>query len=112
HFARHVRRMRLLYAERQQVLVSATNSELAGQLDVAACDAGMHLMGWLPQKTNDQSVAQRARREGIATTPLSTLSIRASRQPGLLLGYTAINSRSIREGVRKLAAVLEDCKTS
>jgi GntR family transcriptional regulator/MocR family aminotransferase len=112
HFARHVRRMRLLYGERQEVLVSAATNELAGLLDVAPCDAGMHLMGWLPKKSNDRAVAELVRSQGIATTPLAMLSMRALRQPGLLLGYTAINSRSIREGVRKLASVLEGCKTS
>jgi GntR family transcriptional regulator/MocR family aminotransferase len=112
HFARHVRRMRLLYAERQEVLVSAAARELAGLLEVRPCDAGMHLIGWLPKKADDQKIAQRVRSHGLATTPLSMLLVDAARLPGLLLGYTAITSRSIKEEVRKLASVLEQCKTS
>jgi DNA-binding transcriptional MocR family regulator len=42
HFARHIRRMRELYAERQAVLVEAATDELAGVLDVSAAEAGMH----------------------------------------------------------------------
>ena len=34
HFARHVRRMRKLYAERQACLVDAANAELSGMLEI------------------------------------------------------------------------------
>ena len=37
---RHIRRMRMLYAERQAALVDAAKRELAGVLDVPASDAG------------------------------------------------------------------------
>src|SRR6185503_14845528 len=36
HFARHVRRMRSLYAERQAYLVDAANAELSGMLEIEA----------------------------------------------------------------------------
>src|SRR5262249_24442085 len=48
HFVRHVRRMRVLYAERQAALVRAAARDLGGLLDVRAAEAGMHLIGWQP----------------------------------------------------------------
>jgi GntR family transcriptional regulator/MocR family aminotransferase len=48
HFARHLRRMRRLYAERQQALVDAAKGELAGLLEVRPSGAGLHLVGRLP----------------------------------------------------------------
>ena len=47
HFARHVRRMRRLYAERQEVLVDAVRRHLGHRLQVTPSAAGMHLLGWL-----------------------------------------------------------------
>jgi GntR family transcriptional regulator / MocR family aminotransferase len=107
HFARHVRRMRSLYAERQQALVAAVERELGGALEVRASDAGQHLMAWLPEDADDTAVYQRAGAAGIITPPLSGYTIEARLRPGLLLGYAAYTPRQIREGVRKLAAVLE-----
>src|SRR5207245_851758 len=49
HFARHIRRMRTLYEERQAILVAAARRELEGLIEVAPADAGMHLVGWLPK---------------------------------------------------------------
>ena len=49
HFARHIRRMRALYAHKQQALVDAAQRELGGLLHVPSADAGMHLVGWLPE---------------------------------------------------------------
>lgn len=47
HYARHVRRMRLVYAERQAALVSAASAHLSNWVDVRPSAAGMHLVGWL-----------------------------------------------------------------
>src|SRR2546423_13628180 len=46
HFTRHIRRMRTLYAERQNLLVEAARRELAGLIEVQPHDAGILLVGW------------------------------------------------------------------
>jgi GntR family transcriptional regulator / MocR family aminotransferase len=107
HFGRHVRKMRALYSERQQTLVAAVERELAGALEVHASDAGQHLVAWLPAGSNDAAISERAAAAGIIAPPLSAYSIEARLRPALLLGYAAYNPRQIRDGVRKLAAVLQ-----
>jgi len=106
HFARHLRRMRGLYAERQEVFVRAAGRDLKGLLEVPSCDGGMHLIGWLEQGIDDRAVARRVKVGGIVTMPLSSLASRPLTRGGLLLGYTAIDARAIREGVRRLAEIL------
>lgn len=107
HFGRHVRRMRHLYAERQEVFLRAAYRELRGLLDVHPCDGGMHLIGWLEPGMDDRVIARRARAGGIVTTPLSSLASRPLKRGGLMLGYTALDSRTIRDGIRRLAAILD-----
>jgi GntR family transcriptional regulator/MocR family aminotransferase len=106
HFARHIRRMRVLYEERQSVLVEAARRDLGGLLDVRPLDGGMHLVGWLPEGVDDVAVAEAAAERGVHVFPLSRCAIGKSQRRGLLLGYAALTPVQIREGVRKLAAAL------
>jgi GntR family transcriptional regulator/MocR family aminotransferase len=106
HFARHIRRMRVLYEERQEVLVDAARRELAGALDVRPLDGGMHLVGWLAEDADDVAIAERAAAGGVHVVPLSVCAVGKSPRPGLLLGYAALTPAQIREGVRKLASAL------
>lgn len=106
HFARHLRRMRALYAERQAALVAEARRELGGLLEMAPSEAGMNLAGWLPDSVSDAEAAGRAAAGGIVARPVSDFAQRVKLRPGLLLGYAALNPRQIREGVRKLASAL------
>ena len=107
HFSRHVRRMRALYGERQAVLVEAACRELRGLLDIQAADAGMHLLGWLPDQLVDTEVATHLAGRGIDTHPLSSYSFKSGAGGALLLGYTALQEWEIKEGVQKLARALQ-----
>ena len=106
HFARHIRRMRTLYEERQSALVEAAQRELDGLLEVRPSDGGMHLVGWLPQDVDDVKASERASAAGVYTRPLSSCAVAKVRRGGLLLGYAALTTAQIREGVRKLAQAL------
>ncbi|MGI8995210.1 MAG: PLP-dependent aminotransferase family protein, partial [Pyrinomonadaceae bacterium] len=106
HFARHVRRMRALYAERQALLVAAAKSELAGLLEVTPAAAGMHLIGWLPKGRSDKAASERAARYGVEAAPLSAYSFAPLPRGGLALGYTTVNAEQITDGVRRLAQAL------
>ena len=107
HFARHLRRMRALYAERQQALLSALQTEVGDRLEVAPEEAGMHLIAWLPNGSDDSAVAQKAAEAGIKVNAVSIYAMKTRLRPGLLLGYAAFTPRQIREAARKLAAVLK-----
>ena len=106
HFTRHIRKMRSLYAERQHVLVEAANQDLKGLLEVAPAEAGMHLVGWLPNKTSDKAASDKAARYGVEASPLSAYSTKPLPRGGLVLGYAAVNARQINTGVRRLAQAL------
>jgi GntR family transcriptional regulator / MocR family aminotransferase len=106
HFARHIRRMRALYAERQAILIDAAARDLAGLLDIQPDATGMHLLGWLPAGIDDQAVAARAGARGVHVLPLSWLRIETAERGALLLGYAAANEGEIRAGVKQLARAL------
>lgn len=110
HFARHIRRMRSLYAERQALLVAAAESELAGLLEVKPAAAGMHLIGWLQKGVRDKEASEQAARQGVEAAPLSAYSSNPLPRGGLTLGYTAVNPKQIKDGARRLARALRRSK--
>src|SRR5262249_24353275 len=87
HFARHMRRMRALYAERQRTLVKIARHCLGPLLRVDSAPAGMRLIGWLPRSIRDRRVVAEAARRGVIVAALSSLRTRPSHENALLLGF-------------------------
>jgi len=108
HFASHVRRMRALYAARQARLLRGARRHLAGLVDIAPAEAGMHLLAELPAGTDDVEVAARALRAGIVVRPLSVHYLDRPKRSGLLLGYAGVPEREIDRGIEQLANVLRE----
>jgi GntR family transcriptional regulator / MocR family aminotransferase len=106
HFARHIRKMRMLYMDRRAALVDAIAKEAGGKLEVIGAEAGMHLVALLPKGVNDVAVVQRAAKAGISVMPLSFCYAKPPARGGLILGYGGADPRQIREGMRKLVACL------
>ena len=112
HFARHIRRMRSIYGERQQALLEAAQQELAGIAELQAVESGMHLVAWLPRGMDDRAASQAAMEYGVEAPALSSYAIEPQPRPGLLLGFAAFSTREIREGVTRLAAALKSVKAT
>jgi GntR family transcriptional regulator/MocR family aminotransferase len=108
HYARHIRRMRGIYEERQRILVEEVRRNLKGRLEVAPAEAGMHLIGWLPRGIDDRVVSRRAAEANLKLAPVSAYCIEQRLRGGLLFGYTAFNEKLIRQGVKKLGRVLDE----
>ncbi|PYS93134.1 MAG: PLP-dependent aminotransferase family protein [Acidobacteria bacterium] len=106
HFARHIRRMRALYAERQAILLDAAARELRGLLELQPDAAGIHLVGRLPAGVDDVAASRAAAAHGLDVQPLSSFHLKRGGHGGLLLGYAGFNERQIRAGVRQLAVAL------
>ena len=107
HFGRHVRRMRLLYAERAQALRKAADAHLAGLLEIPEITMGLDTPAFLPSDSDDKDVAHLAAQAGIESLPLSAYARTHPVQPGLLLGFAAVSPTEIESGVRTLARVLD-----
>ncbi len=107
HFARHIRRMRSVYAERRAVLVATIEREL-DEVAIVGDRAGMHLVVMLPRGRDDRDVAVRAARRGISVIPLSSCYAGARTRAGLLLGYGATDASAIPDAVRRLGVILRE----
>ena len=106
HFARHIRKMRMLYMERRAALVEAIQNQLGNKLEIVGSEAGMHLVALLPQGVSDIAVAKKAAKIGISAMPLSSCYLNRTIRSGLILGYGGTDPQQIRDGVRKLATLI------
>lgn len=108
HFARHVRRMRALYAERQEQLLALLAAELGDVMEGERADAGMHLVAWLRAGWRDAALASRAHELGVTAVPLSDLAHRPLAREALLLGFAAFDAATMRDGVAALRRAAAD----
>lgn len=106
HFGRHIRRMRVLYHQRQNAFLAAVRNELDGLLNIQASDAGLHVVGWLPEDFDDQDASLRAAKLKLTTPPLSAYRIQYKKRPGLVLGYAGFDEKEIKNAVQRLAMAL------
>jgi len=106
HFARHIRRMRILYLERRTALVEAIQQHMSGKLVVIGAEAGMHFVALLPPGVSDVKVAKRAAEIGISAMPLSSCYLKPPARAGLVLGYGGTDVQQIQEGIRKLKTIV------
>jgi len=106
HFARHIRRMRMLYMERRAALIAALTHGLGQRLEIVSAEAGMHLVGLLPRGADDWAISRKAAAIGLSAQPLSLCCLEKPKRPGLILGYGGIDTRQIQAGVRQLAKIL------
>jgi GntR family transcriptional regulator/MocR family aminotransferase len=106
HFARHIRRMRQLYAQRRVALVDELQREFGSELDVLGSEAGMHLAVVLPKGFRDQEVAERAAREKLWLAPLSPSYLGRTARQGFILGFGNTMAEEMPKAVRQLKSVL------
>lgn len=105
HFARHVRRMRKLYSERQEILLLAAEKYLKGKVELEPASSGMHLVGWLPEGVSDLSFSKAAAAQDVRLAPLSDYSTKPLKRGGLLFGYAGFSEKQIVSAMKRLADI-------
>jgi len=111
HFARHVRKMRALYAERLTVLIESARARLGDMLEIGNVEAGLRTVGWLRHGISAERVARAAAERDVEVVPLSRYGSGRSPRNGLVLGFAAVDGRELKRGVEELARALENLRS-
>ena len=106
HLARHVRRMRRVYARRRNALLQAIEQHAEGLLIPLPSEAGLHVSAMLAPQFEAYAVARRAAEAGIAVEALDRSGRRRLRYNGLTFGLGLIGDDEVVAGVRALVKVL------
>jgi GntR family transcriptional regulator / MocR family aminotransferase len=101
---RHLRRTRRHYNARRTVLTEALADSLP-EATVGGASAGLHLIAWLTEGTDETAIVDAAAGRGVAIHALhQDCALTAPLPPALLLGYGLIGEQAIPRAVRELAA--------
>ncbi len=104
HFARHLKRMRRLYAGRRDALVSALRTVFDDRLALDVPPGGMHVIARIAGRRNHVTLAERAQRGALAS--LSCCLVGRSSEFGLLLSFTNIPVETATREVQRLRSLL------
>jgi GntR family transcriptional regulator/MocR family aminotransferase len=111
HFERHLRRLRLVHAERQAALRAAVDRWLPGMITVAEAPAGTHLVALIEHPCWTASdLARAARGADLILEPLSVSRVAPSMDRELLLHYARHTPAALHEAMRRLARVMADAR--
>jgi GntR family transcriptional regulator / MocR family aminotransferase len=90
YFARHLKRMRSLYAARRAALAASLRGAFGDRLTIELQSGGMHLLVRPWPQISDAELVRLAEAVGLAPGALSAHAIAAECAPGLLLSFTNI----------------------
>jgi GntR family transcriptional regulator / MocR family aminotransferase len=101
HFARHIQRMRKLYAERREAVVTGLERVLEDTMQIDTQPGGMHLILQMRGRRSDRGLAERMREAGLYAEALSDWTMGTDGASALLLGFTNIDSQGAAENLGK-----------
>jgi GntR family transcriptional regulator / MocR family aminotransferase len=107
HFARHVRRMRVIYQERLEALRAAAERCCRGVLRVRPVRTGLHALADL-EGVDAARVSRAAAACGVEATPAAAYF--AGREPAvnaLVLGFGAVRPDAANRAMERLASAIE-----
>jgi GntR family transcriptional regulator/MocR family aminotransferase len=104
---RHLRRTRLRYRRRRDILVAALRRHAPG-LRVHGVAAGLHLLVELDPDADERQVITAAARLSVGVYGVHAHRVRQTGPPALLLGYGNLSDAAIVEGVKRLASLLQE----
>lgn len=108
--ARHVRRMRGIYAERRARLLARLARDCADSLEIVPSGAGLHVTARVRPHLDAERIVQRARERGVGIYSTAPYGRRSDVRPALMFGFGAIESRDVLRGLAVLQEVLRESR--
>jgi GntR family transcriptional regulator / MocR family aminotransferase len=105
HMARHVRRMRAVYAARRELLLGHLAGAFATWLEPIPNVAGLHLSAYAAPSADVPALIDLARRHDVGMWPLDGLYAGKPARQGFVFGYGAIDEGAIAEACARLREV-------
>jgi GntR family transcriptional regulator/MocR family aminotransferase len=106
HLARHLRRMRSLYAGRLAALIEGSKQHLNGLLELSNVRAGLYTIGYLKNGMTSRQTEKLAADQGIEVLAVDRFTLRRPDPKALLLGFAAYDETVIRRELARLAKAL------
>lgn len=103
HLARHLRRMRELYARRLEALIDGGTEYLGGLLEISDVRAGLYTVGFLKNGMSSRQAEKTASARGVEAIGIDRYTLKRPDPKGVLLGFAAHTETAIRRALIQLA---------
>ncbi|HCA88065.1 MAG TPA: PLP-dependent aminotransferase family protein, partial [Streptomyces sp.] len=113
-YARHISRMTRLYRQRRSRLIEALHEHFGAEVRISGAAAGLHVLVTLTgtRGAGESEIARLAAARGVRVHPASGYFVRhPPAEPTFLMGYAALTTARITEGVALLAAAVHEAAT-
>jgi GntR family transcriptional regulator / MocR family aminotransferase len=107
HFARHLKKMRLLYKSKLKIAINACKKHLGEWCEIQEPSAGMHLALILKNNLSDTAIVDQLKKQGIHCNPLSDYYCQGNKINGLVLGISHMQEKEIIQGVVAIEKLLK-----
>jgi GntR family transcriptional regulator/MocR family aminotransferase len=102
HMARHVRKMRKLYSERRELVMTALQTHFSPWLEAIPASGGMHLTALTRESIDMDAIVRNARQRNMDVRSLRSFWETTNGQAGLVMGYGATAPEALTEGLLEL----------
>ena len=107
-FATHMRKMRRVYHQRQQILIEAAEKHLKGLVEINPVEQGFHCNAWLPDHADPEQVEQTLRAAGYAVNNLDYYCMTPLKRKGFMIGFAGTPEDKISDGIKGMAKILKE----
>jgi GntR family transcriptional regulator/MocR family aminotransferase len=103
-FAGHIRKVNHVYRQRHDLILNILRRDFADHLDPIPSATGVHMSALARNASVEQveTIAERALAAGVAIQTLSLFAVSDEMRSGIVLGYGAVPTPRIEEGLRRL----------
>ncbi|MEH2525761.1 MULTISPECIES: MocR-like pyridoxine biosynthesis transcription factor PdxR [unclassified Bradyrhizobium] len=109
-FARHIRKVSRIYSERHEMLTAEIKRNFGDHLELVPSSTGLHIAACARGASVDHidAIASRAFDLGVAVQRMSAFRVDGKPPAGFVLGYGAIKTPRIAEGLRRLRRCFDE----
>jgi GntR family transcriptional regulator/MocR family aminotransferase len=105
-YERHLRRLRRRNTARREALLEAIHKYLGARVEVTGDGSGAHIVLWPRKRVSEETVINQAASRGVGIYGISHCFLTRPSRAGIILGYSRLNEKEIREGIRSLSEIL------
>lgn len=100
---RHIRNVVAVAQERKELFVEHFISNFGDEIVLDSSSTGLNILGkFKDPNINDKDVSEYLKQKGIITNPLSKYYISKPNDNGLVMGYSCVNNKLIKESISKM----------
>jgi GntR family transcriptional regulator/MocR family aminotransferase len=99
---RHLRKVIEISNERKKVFLDSFTSCFGEDIIFDSNNTGLHIIGNFKEQINDISISNYFREKNIFVHPYSNYFIDGEKENGIVMGYSSVNSKVIKETILKM----------